>query len=116
MSENEQNEIEPTSFKAGEKIERQVIGRFVKKDYFLDNPTRCIVKNGGKNKYGYWLSTEVEGDLLNFPMSKSNLNTMLDLFGNDIAEWVDKEIIVVASVFEGNDKVSSGYELKIQKA
>lgn len=116
MENNEKDsESSLSSFGSGEKIQRQLVGSFIPKSEFLGNPTRCTIFGGGKAKYSFYLNVEIEGERVNFNISKINLNELIDLFGDNVDNWKGKEIIVVGKEWAGNDKTSAGVTLTISK-
>lgn len=105
------------------KIERQSIGKYVKKPRYLDNPTQVAIidlaeRTNKWNDKEWNLTFQEEGneDVLIIKLSKTNVNEVLDIHPVEDTDDLKGKLLNFVSTFEGKTvvKEQDGTEKEVE--
>lgn len=101
MTENTEQEQDSMSYYSG-KIQKRVVGRFMNKSDFIDNETEVRILRVGKGKFNDFITFKYNDEEVNLSVSKTNLNNLIDMLGDDLTKWKDKPVKLNATFWEGD--------------
>lgn len=86
-------------------VEQESLVVFKDKKDFIDNKTKVVLNGVWKSQFNRWvINGKIDGQEVNFNISKSNFNDLIKFFGKNTDSWRGKSVYVTGRGFKGEVK------------
>lgn len=83
-------------------IQRKIVGVTFDKKQLLGKKTTIVILGFGQNRFKKpVLKCNLEGEDVNLPLSDTNINELVEIFGEELKNWIGKNVKVEGLEWEG---------------